>query len=104
VRRTTVRWAVCALLVVLGSVVCARAGGLQNNPELVLDIEEGSWRQFMGWKIPTLVTDRGDTAALRWPKTVGGDDADRGAVPVRQSWYPPENWKDPTRRVPVRLP
>lgn len=81
-----------ALVVVLMSAPAAWAGGLQNQPELVLDIEEGSFRLFMGWKVPTLATDQGETRPLLRPKTVGAEDAERDPVPVARSWYPPADW------------
>ena len=93
--RDTVRRALYGLAVLMGSAAVAAAGGFRNDPGLVLDTREGSWRLFMGWRVPTLVTDEGETAPLRWPKSIGQTDAERGIVPMHQSWYPPENWKDP---------
>jgi len=89
------RRAVSGLLVVVALTVSADAGGLLDNPGLVLDIEEGSWRLFMGWKTPTLITADGERKPLLWRTTVGAPAEKRGAVPVRRSWYPPATWAQP---------
>ncbi|MFW6158032.1 MAG: glycoside hydrolase domain-containing protein [Planctomycetota bacterium] len=88
----------------------AWAGGLPNNPQLVLDIQEGSWRVFAGWKTPEVYDDQGNEKRLHMAKT--RHNPDPGPMPVRQSWLPPEDWKEPgfddtywpRSRGPVILP
>ena len=67
------------------------AGGIPKNPQLVLDLDEGSWRMFMGWKTPTLITEDGkQRKRLLGKKT--RNNPDPKPLPVRKSWTPPKNW------------
>ena len=61
------RRVVLTLSLVLAGVGPATAGRLPNDPPLVLDIHEGSFRLCMGWKTPTLITEAGTLKPLLWP-------------------------------------
>jgi len=98
------------ILAALTYVSTAAGGPLPNNPQLVLDIKEGSFRLFMGWKTPTLVTQDGKPAPLHWPISRG--ETKPTPIPVKHSWYPPANWTAvdfddtywPRTRGPVAIP
>ena len=104
------RRVVLTLSLVLAGIGPATAGRLPNDPPLVLDIHEGSFRLCMGWKTPTLITEAGTLKPLLWPKARGRDE--QTAIPVQHSWYPPANWKEldfddtywPRTRGPVLIP
>jgi hypothetical protein len=97
-------------LLVVALTTTAAAGRLPSDPQLVLDIREGSFRLCMGWKTPSLVTADGKRKPLHWPK--GRDGKDPGPIPVARSWTPPENWTQveyddtywPRTRGPVLIP
>ncbi len=55
----------------------------------VLDMERGSFRGFMAWRTPMVVGADGKVGPLREPGRKDLKDADRKAVPVRQSPPPP---------------
>jgi hypothetical protein len=99
------------LMGLLLAAVCPASGsGLPNNPQLVLDLREGSWRMFMGWKTPTLVTNQGERKQLHGKPSRSNPKP--GPVPVRKSWQPPKNWTAvdfddtywPRARGPVVVP
>ncbi|MFO7898606.1 MAG: hypothetical protein R6V58_06060 [Planctomycetota bacterium] len=71
----------------------AWGGGLPNDPQLVLDLREGSWRMHMGWKTPEIIDDQGNLKKLWWEKT--RQNQNPGPVAVRRSWVPPKDWKEP---------
>ena len=87
------RGSVAAIVAVVGWAFSATGGPLLNDPRLVLDINEGSFRLFMGWKTPTLVTADGKLKPLRWSATRSNPNPK--PVPVRHSWYPPKDWTQP---------
>jgi len=67
------------------------AGGIPKDPQLVLDLKEGSWRMFMGWKTPTIISEDGKRRGpLVGEKTRSTPNPK--PLPVRHSWYPPKNW------------
>jgi len=82
--------AVLVIFLVLTVAPGTAAGRLPNNPQLVLDIDEGSFRLCMGWKTPTLISDDGTLKPLLWPKGRGQDK--QTPVRVARSWLPPATW------------
>jgi glycosyl hydrolase family 123 len=66
------------------------AGPLPNDPQMVLDLMEGSWRMCMGWRTITIADKNGKTVPLY---RIDGRTGKPGkALPVQQSWTPPKNW------------
>ena len=90
-----------AALAVIGLVFVwgggAAAGPLPNDPQLVLDIREGSFRLFMGWKTPTLVTQDGKLKPLLRPKDRTG--GEQTPMPVRPQTVPSRISTTPTGRA-----
>ena len=66
------------------------------NPEtVVLDLEQASFRAFVGWRTPVLVSPDGKLKPLLEPKRKELKDEDRKPLPVRASAPPPANWVAP---------
>ncbi|HOX07471.1 MAG TPA: hypothetical protein PK280_13795 [Planctomycetota bacterium] len=62
---------------------------------VVLDMERGSFRAFLAWRTPLLVTADGKPRPLPEPKKKGVDDAARKELPVRASSRPAADWASP---------
>ncbi|HOX05912.1 MAG TPA: DUF6067 family protein [Planctomycetota bacterium] len=66
------------------------------NPDtVVLDLEQSSFRAFVGWKTPTLISADGKLKPLLEPKRKELKDEDRKPLAVRSSAPPPANWFAP---------
>ena len=93
------RLAIAVGAIVVCGVACggepAKMGGelgFAEDANLILDLKRGSFRAFVGWKTPVLISPDGKLKPLLEPKRGGLKDEDRKPVPVRQSDPPPPNW------------
>jgi hypothetical protein len=80
------------LATLLGSSAVATAGEGQPARNVALDLERGSFRVFVGWKTPVLVSPKGEIKPLLEARRKELKDEDRKPVPVRESSRPPKDW------------
>ncbi len=62
---------------------------------VVLDLGKGSFRTFLGWKTPTLISADGKLKPLLEPKGSAPKDEDRKPMPVLESERPAAGWNAP---------
>ena len=66
------------------------------SPEtVVLDHAQSSFRAFVGWRTPVLISPDGKLKPVLEPKRRGLKDEDRKPIPVRASAPPPADWLAP---------
>jgi len=89
------RKAALSFLALLSFALPLLAGSHQSNPNIVLDINDGSFRMFMGWKTPVLVSADGELKPLLAPLKREQKEEDRKPLSVIGAARPPADWKDP---------
>ena len=81
-------------VVLLGGAGLAAAGEAPAE-SVVLDLERGSFRVFLGWRTPVLVSADGKTRPLPEPKRKDQKEEDRKPFPARESAPPAKDWTAP---------
>jgi len=90
--RTIVSALFCA---VLGSALATAAEAPSAKSVTVLDLHRGSFRTFLAWRTPALVSADGRLKPVLESKGRGMKESDRKPLPVRQSAGPADDWASP---------
>jgi hypothetical protein len=80
-----------AVAVPAGSSLAGEAGAAGGRA-LVLDLERGSFRGFLRWQTPTVVTAEGEKVPLKEPKNKRIKEEDRRNAPMVAASPAPEGW------------
>ncbi|HOX07383.1 MAG TPA: hypothetical protein PK280_13355 [Planctomycetota bacterium] len=92
---------ICTAVGVLTAAAAAPGGEAQPPAQpaaeapAVLDLESGSFRAFLRWKTPSVISKDGKVAPLLAPKGKNQAEGDRKPMPVVASAPPPAGWTAP---------
>src|SRR5512135_1299201 len=76
-------------LLIAGSIALAGEPPKPAGETVVLDLGLGSYRVFLGWKTPTLISADGKLKPLREPRHGNMKEEDRKPMPMVESDRPP---------------
>jgi hypothetical protein len=84
-RSPAMRAMIVCVWMIAGSAVFA-------EPVTTLDLDRGSFRAFLGWRTPAMISADGQLKPIPERRRKNLEEIDREAPPVRESARPPANW------------